>query len=152
MPSRLRARPADVLTPAALSGRVAALDVGVTSPAASTGSDATDDMFERKMMERQAELPELAAQNIVYRPLVWTCFGRPHKAAQEVLTSIAKRVARKRGCHPKTVLKKMEAAISVCIARRAARMSLACWPRDTLHGGSEQANAAVENNFLDDPS
>ena len=84
------------------------------------------------MSERQATLPELAAQNIVHRPLVWTSFGRPHKAAQEALANIAKRVARKRGCHCTTVMKKMQAAISVCIARRAARMSLACWPQAAL--------------------
>ena len=46
---------------------------------------------------------------------------------------------------------KMQAAISVCIARRAARMSLACWPQDALQGGSRRANAAVAENFQDDP-
>eukprot|EP00973_Karenia_brevis_P088387 12256310-Karenia_brevis.AAC.1 len=113
VPSRPRARPADVLTPAAIPGRVAALDVGITSPAASSGEDATDAMYRRKVQEREGQRAELEAQNIVYRPLVWTCFGRPHSAAVDVIRAIAKRVARKRGgAKLSSVIRKMHAAIS----------------------------------------
>ena len=60
---------------------------------------------------------------------------------------ISRRVARKRGCHLNTVLKKLESAISVCIARRAARMSLACWPKAMGPNSGEE----IMDHFLDDP-
>ena len=139
VPSRPRARPADVLTPAAIAGRVAALDIGITSPASAPGADAAEAMFVRKTGERESQRSELEAQNIVYRPVVWTCFGRPHAAAEAVVLAIAKRIARKRGrTSVKAVVRQMQLAFSVCIARRAARMSLACWPR-----GPQADEAAV---------
>ena len=79
-----------MLTPAAIPGRVAVLDVGVTSPAAAFGEDATKAMYRRKVQEREGERPELEAQNIEYRPLVWTCFGRPHQAATDALKLLEK--------------------------------------------------------------
>ena len=85
-------------------------------------------MYERKLRERASDMADLADRNIVYKPLIWTSFGRPHDGAKEALTSICKRIARRRGRHADSVRKKMDAAISVCIARRAARMSLACFP------------------------
>ena len=143
--SRPRARPADVLTPAAIAGRVAALDVGITSPATSLCGDAAEDMFQRKTGEREDARAELEAQNIVYRPMIWTGFGRPHVAAEAVLKAIARRVARRRGrTTVKAVLRQMRLAISVCLARRAARMSLACWPRQLLRdGGSLSAEVSA---------
>ncbi len=130
VPSRPRARPTDVLTPAAIPGRVAALDIGVTSPASAPGGDAAEAMFSRKVAERESQRAELEAQNIIYRPMVWTSFGRPYSATTPVLTSLAKRVARKRGrTSTRAILRQIHQAIGVCIARRAARMSLACWPR-----------------------
>ena len=149
VPSRPWARPADVLTPAAITGRVAALDVGVTAPAAARGEDATEQMFRRKLREREPERPELESQNIVYRPVVWTCYGRPHPAAVEVIRNIARRIARRRGrASQRAITMQIHAAFSVCIARRAARMSLACWPRD-LHGGGAGvvAASAAHNHF-----
>ena len=82
------------------------------------------------MTEREPVRAELEAQNIVYRPVVWTCFGRPHTAAQEVVRAIARRIARRRGrVLQRAIAEQMRAAFSVCIARRAARMSLVCWPQ-----------------------
>lgn len=136
-PSHPRARPADVLTTAAIAGRVAALDVGVTSPAAAAGADAADAMFARKVAEREPIRAELEASNIEYRPIVWTCFGRPHAAAAAAVRAIARRVARKRGGAPPVVIeRKITGAIAVCLARRAGRMSLACWPRSMREGAS----------------
>ena len=90
VPSQPRARPADVLTTAAIPGRVAALDVGVTSPAATNEADAADAMFRRKREEREGIRAELDSQNIEYQPMVWTHFGRPHPAAATVISDIAK--------------------------------------------------------------
>ena len=141
--SRPRARPADVLTPAAIPGRVVALDIGITSPAVANGLDATEVMFQRKVEERTDQHAELEAQNIEYRPLVWTCFGRPHHAVSSVLDCIAKRVARRRGCNASSVLRKLQCGISVCLARRAARMSLACWPLQLSNGTADDKVAQL---------
>ena len=130
VPSRPGLRPADVLSSAAIPGRVAALDVGVASPfSPSAGTDAAAHMFARKTGEREAIAGDLAKLNIVYRPVVFTTFGRPHAAASETLRYMARRVARRRGgASRKAILSQMEGAISVALARGAARMSLACWP------------------------
>ena len=85
VPSRPKSRPADVLTSAAVAGRMAALDVGVTSPAVARGVDATDAMYRRKVREREPEQPEVEAQNIVYRPFVWSTFGRPLSATNAAI-------------------------------------------------------------------
>lgn len=138
-----------MLTPAAIPGRLAALDIGVTSPASAAGGDATLAMFERKVHERADVRDELEQQNIVYCPLVWTHFGRPHPAATDAVRQIARRVARKRGGVALAVVeRKMHAAISVALALRAARMSLACWPQHIRAG---QADAAVEVALVADP-
>jgi hypothetical protein len=124
-------RPADVLSPAAIPGRLAALYVGVTSPErADAGVDCTEAMFLGKTQERTGIEAVLESQNIVYRPIIWSTFGRIHGAAIDALTCMAKRIARKHGhSQYRIVLTKMRQAIGVEIARRAARMSLACHPR-----------------------
>ena len=141
--SRPRARSADVLTPAAIPGRVAALDIGITSLAAANGLDATEMMFRWKVEKRTDQHAELEAQNTEYRPLVWTCFGRPHHAVSNVLDCIAKRVARRKGCNAASVLRKLQCGISVCLARRAARMSLACWPLQLSNGIADDKMAEM---------
>ena len=57
--SQQRARPADVLTSAAIAGRVAALDVGVTSHAAAGGVDAADAMFRQNLGSGRASARSL---------------------------------------------------------------------------------------------
>ena len=127
-----------MLSSAAIPGRVAALDVGVTSPAVAGGSDAADLMFKRKLREREPIRSELEDLNIEYRPMVWTHFGRPHEAAVDAIKHIARLVARRRGyVKPEVIARKIHAAISVCIARRAAMMSLACWPKNMQAGSAE---------------
>ena len=72
---------------------------------------------------------EMASHNIVYMPVVWTNFGRPHPGALTVIRAIARRVARRRGhASQKVVLRQFLRNLGAEIARRAARMSLACWP------------------------
>jgi len=146
--SQPRARPADVLTSAAIPGRLAALDIGVTSPAAAGGEDAADAMFQRKVAEHDSQRAELEAQNIVYRPIIWTHFGRPHEAALDAIRHISKLVARRRGgVNANVIERKISAAVSVCIARRAALMSLACWPQRSTTGTAEAAAHAAMDHF-----
>ena len=73
------ARPADILTNAAIPGRSAALDVCVASPCAAMAlDDAADAAFKRKLRHYREVIPQLAAAGIAFRPLIWTAEGRPH--------------------------------------------------------------------------
>ena len=125
-------RPADVFTSAATPGRLSALDVGICSPeAAAAGDDCTEGMRQRKLNNYAAHLGELEAQNVVYEPVTWSAFGRPHPATTKVLRCLSRRTARRRGLvRPEVLQRRTEAAIAVEIWRRAARMAFACWPRE----------------------
>jgi hypothetical protein len=131
VPSCPTLRPADVLSPAARPGCMAALDIGVTSPmAASAGEDAAESMYKRKLAEREQIQEELQQQGISYIPVVWTAFGRAHEEAAAVVRCLARRWARRRGhASANALVRRIVASIGVCLARRAARMSLACMPR-----------------------
>ena len=62
-------RPADVLTSAALPGRLAALDVGVTSPdAAGAGIDCVESMMLAKRATYANHGDELRRAGITYQP------------------------------------------------------------------------------------
>ena len=151
VPSQPRARPADVLTPAAFPGCVAALDVGVVAPAAHPGVDAAEQMYGRKREEREPIRAELEQQNIWYQPIVWTTYGRPHAQAMAAMKGISKRLARRRGCKPATVLAQMQFAVGVCLARRAARMSLACQPRRNAEASGAELATAIGLHFVMEP-
>ena len=65
------ARPADILTIAAIPGRSAALDVCVASPVAAMAlGDAADAAFKRKLRHYRNVIPQLAAAGISFRPMV----------------------------------------------------------------------------------
>jgi len=131
IPSHPTLRPADVFTSAAHPGRLSALDVGVTSPEAiGAGSDCTESMRLRKLGDYGSHLAALERQNILYQPIVWSAYGRPNAATTAVLQAMARQAARRRGLASAKVLqRRAEAAISVEIWRRAARMVFSCWPR-----------------------
>ena len=122
-------RPADVLTCAAF-GRLAALDVGIANPAAWTaGDDACVSMVQKKMHDYGAYLDELAEDGIAYKPVVWTCWGRPHVDAVGAVRSMAQAAARRHGAlRPRDLERRAGAAIGVQIWKRAARMVDACRP------------------------
>ena len=86
IPSAPALRPADILTSAALPGRMAALDIGVTSPdAAGAGDGCCDAMYNRKRADYAAHLPDLEVRvGIAYRPMVWSAFGRAHPEAEAI--------------------------------------------------------------------
>ena len=68
-----QSRPAGLFTTAAIPGRSAALDVcGILQCSSSPRR--------RTTRCKRREIPDLRAQGIVYRPLVWTADGRPHPA------------------------------------------------------------------------
>ena len=63
IPSAPTLRPADILTSAAVPSRLAALDVGITSPDASgAGDDCCEAMFQRKLSDYGAYRDEMCAK------------------------------------------------------------------------------------------
>lgn len=130
VPSAPALRPADILTSAALLGRLAALDIGVTcQEATGAGEDCCDAMYRRKRLAYAQHLRELEeAQDVAYRPMVWSAFGRAHPEAEAMLTSMAILAARCRGlCDHRLILRRARCAIGVALVRRAVQMVHACF-------------------------
>ena len=139
--SRPADRPADVLTTAA--GRLSALDVGVTSTATASapGEDAAEAMWRRKRREREPIRAELEEAGIQYVPVVWTHHGRPHAQAKAVVRGISRAVARRHGGGALAIERGIRCRIGTALARRVARMSLACMGRgDTMPGEEENGS------------
>ena len=132
-------RPADVLTSALALDRDTALDIGVAAPdAAGAGDDCTESMRRRKQAKYAPYSDDLSVAGVVYRPLVWSCYGREHADTTATLTAMARRIARRRGlADHKPVLSRMRAAVGVALARRSARMVHAClrrpWREPVFH-------------------
>ena len=125
------ARPADILTTAAVPGRSAALDVCVASSSASIArGDAAESAFKRKLRHYRAVIPELAAAGVVYRPLVWTADGRPHPAVSQTLGYAAQLAASKAGQSdsPKAFVRRWQHEVGIAILRRRAAMARAVLP------------------------
>jgi hypothetical protein len=131
IPGHPTLRPADVFTSAAVPGRLSALDVGICPPdSAAAGDDCTESMRLRKLNDYSSHLGALERQNIEYRPMVWSAYGRPHASTAQALSAICRRTARRRGLvKADTLIRRSHAAITVEIWRRAARMVASCWPQ-----------------------
>ena len=83
-------RPADILTSALASGLDTALDVGVASPFAQGAGEDCAETYRRRKLARYAPFaPQLADEGVVYRPLIWTSFGREHAETSSALLRIA---------------------------------------------------------------
>ena len=102
--------------------------MGVASPAAAAaGDDAAQAMRIRKLGEREPVRVELEQAGIVYKPFVFTTFGRPDASASDIIKSIVKRGARRKGWPAAAFNRKFRASLGAVLARRMARMSLATW-------------------------
>ena len=130
VPSAPTLRPADIFTSAALPGRLAALDIGISSPDASgAGQDCCDAMFARTLREYGSWLGEMESEGVTYRPMVWSAFGREHPETSAMLEAMAVQAARRRGLRDhRLILRRTRCAIGVRLAARAARMLLCCTP------------------------
>ena len=144
-------RPADIPTSAVLPGRLAALDIGITSPDASgAGDDCCEAMFKRKRKDYKAYLEELEEhRDVIYKPMIWSTWGRAHPETQVMLESMAIIAARRRRLRDhRLILRRVKCAIGVQLARRAARMMFSCLPQlsdeevSTLFGGCAIASAS----------
>ena len=133
VPSAQALRPADILSSAALPGRLTALDIGIASPDASgAGDDCCDAMFQRKRYTYRNYLHELENEReILYRPLVWSTWGREHPETTSILQSLSRVAARRCGLRDhRLLLRRVRSAVSVEIMRRAVRMLHACLPHE----------------------
>ena len=94
--SRPLLRPADVLTGASgLTGCLAALDVGICSPnARGAGDDCLQSMLNRKNDRMKPFETELDQAGVQYKPIIFSCYGRPHDDAIKMVSSLARRIAR----------------------------------------------------------
>ena len=130
IPSRPRLRPADLLTGVSgFSARHAALDVGICCPAAAgAGDDCVEAMRQRKLERLTPFSAELDAGGVEYRPITFSCYGRPHPDALHVMRAFARRLARRRGTEAHVEERHLAARIGVEIWRRAARMLRQCLP------------------------
>ena len=129
-------RPADIFTTAAVPGRGAALDVCVASlNAAAAMGDAADSAFRRKVRRYRAEIRELNAANIAFRPLVWTADGCPHAAVTRTLRYAADIAARRNGQQstPGALVRRWKHEIQTATLRRRGAMARAVLPRATAH-------------------
>ena len=140
-------RPADVLTSAAGAG-LTALDIGIASPdAANAGNDCVVSMYGRKEAYYAEYEPALACQNVVYQPMVFSCYGRPHPRTTAILRTLAKRLSRRRGCaSAEWRYRRLRARLASSLWTRAARMVRACWAG---RGGHDEATDEPED--ADDP-
>ena len=84
----------------------------------------------RKRDHYAAVLDELHEEGYDYRPLVWTCWGRPSPEAAGTLRTLAQVAARRKGlAEPAALEGRARALIGAHIWRRAAAMVLACMDR-----------------------
>ena len=103
-------------------------------------------MRQEKVAEYANHLEELAEQNVVYRPLAFSAFGRVHPDATVLLTSVAQRAARRRGLGDhRSILRRAMAKVGVQIWRRAAAMVRACLPG---YRGDDDAEPVLDEAVL----
>ena len=118
---------------------VVAADVGVRAPhAANAGEDPLGEMRMDKLHKYAAHRDDLAAQGIVYEPIIFSAYGRRHPKATDMIKFAASRAARRRGWSTATgFMKWWSRQLAAELWRRIARMTHACMPRGGHHVGLE---------------
>ena len=115
---------------------MAAASLGITSPAvAVTAEVAKQAMVNRKPEERVQIEEELQRQGIHYVPMVASHFGSLHENLDDWIRKLAKACSRRRGWAAAAIERQIRCRLGACLARRAARMSLATWGKEEYGGG-----------------
>ena len=137
-------RPADILT-GALGNGLVALDIGIASPdAEGAGQDCTQSMVERKLRKYEAHSDVLDRQNITYRPLAFSCYGRLHPDTTATLRTLAHRIARRRGCSAgEWRFRRLRAKLVTQIWARAGKVVRSCWPDREGDDDEEDSDAEL---------
>ena len=98
-------------------------------------------------------MAELEAQDISYRPITFSCFGRPRPDSFKVVQALAKRAARRHGGETHIEERRLMARIRHEIWRQAARMVLQCWPVvETEDDGEDIAVDSAAEARIEHPS
>ena len=115
------------------------------------GVDCCEAMRRRKEREHMPYRGEMLA---VYRPLVWSAFGREHPETGVVLENLARAAARRRGLQDhRQLLRKVRAAVGVHLVCGAVRMAKATLQPDAADlpsvGGPELRVVRLLNGEAD---
>ena len=123
---------------------LAALDVGVCCPgAAGAGADCVAAMHHRKTLRMEPFRGELEAGGVEYKPIIFSCFGRPHADAKRLIQSLARRLARRKGTEMHIEERHLGARLGLQLRRRAARMVRCCLPK-TAEDAAEPSAEPLE--------
>ncbi|CAK0836831.1 unnamed protein product [Prorocentrum cordatum] len=111
-------------------------------------SDACAAMHATKLRRYAAVVPELADEGVEYRPLIWSCWGRPHGDASAAIHSMAAAASRRRGVAALEVLaRRAKTLAGIQLWRRAAAMVAACVPTAPAADAAELIPAARERRL-----
>ena len=128
-------RPADILTWAALPGKLTAIDVTIASQdAVQAGPDCCAAAYRRKVRRYASILPALHRAGITFMPMVFSNEGRQHPATTRMLQNMANAMSRKfEDTEVKLIKRRWLHDIGVAIQRRKAAMIRACLPDRSHH-------------------
>ena len=105
------------------------MDVGICCPAAAgAGDDCTEIMRQRKLAHMRPFTRELEAGGVEYKPVTFSCLGRPHPDAVKLMQAFGRQLARRKGTEAHIEHRNLAARIGVVVWRRAARMLRSCLP------------------------
>ena len=123
-------RPADILTWAALPGKLTAIDITIASQDAThAGLDCCAAAHRRKVRRYCRLLPAMNRAGITFMPMVFSAEGRQHPATTRMLHNTVKALARKmEDLEVQGIKRRWLHDIGIAIQRRKAAMIRACLP------------------------
>ena len=81
----------------------------------------------RKHNEMRPYAAELGRAGIDYRPITFSCYGRPHEQSISIIRQIAKRKARRRRTESHVEERRIMNKVTMEIWRRGAGIVGQCW-------------------------
>ena len=85
-------------------------------------------MRQRKQARLQPFRDELEAGGVEYKPITFSCYGRPHPDALRLMRAFGRRLARRKGTEEHCEVRHLASCVGVELWRRAARMVRQCLP------------------------
>ena len=128
-------RPSDILTWAALPGKLTAIDITIASQeAVQAGPDCCAAAYRRKVTRYSRILPALRRVGVTFMPMVFSAEGRQHPATTRMLQNTARALARKmEDGEVQGIQRRWLHDIGVAIQRRKTAMIRACLPERSHH-------------------
>ena len=129
-----------------MSTYAVACDIGIIHPdAAGAGKDCLKTMYERKKRRREPFVDEMEKVGIVYEPIIFSAFGRPHEKAVTFMNNLARQIARRKGTEMLIERRRIYTKVSTEIWRRAAKMIRHCLPL-TREDELSESSAAIPSH------